>query len=202
MEAYATHPLALEKDPVITPGAHGRADIASGKMSKWLRFNRAEDLIWLTAPDGRMCGLTRNQVNVYLKIRSVSGKADRQTMRAIAEELHISPSTVYRAAVKLTSLGFIAYQSNRGRNGGSMFILREAGDRLEWAQEDARAKVRRWRKAAEARISRLRANVASCFPGRERELYQYRYLSTDTERNKYSFGDDVAEWLGDFGDRS
>ena len=179
---------AFYRDPVIEPGAHGRADVANGPMSKWLRFNRAEDLVWVTVPEGVPRALTSKQLAVYFVIRDIAGTGQRVTMRALGVQLGSAPSTVYRAVIKLTALGFVAYQSNRGRLGGSVFLLRSAGDGLSWCRDVARAAVRRWRLAAEARISRLRGNVASCFPGRERELYEHRY-STDTVtvigRNKY-----------------
>lgn len=176
---------AFYRDPVITPGDHGRADVANGKRGRWGRYNDPATLVWVETLDGRMVALTRNQANVYGEARRLSGRAIRVTMRELAGVLQVAPSTVYRAAVRLQALGLIAYQSNRGRLGGSMFILREAKDGLEWAQEAAKAMLRRWWKASEERISRLRGNVASCFPGRERELYEYRYSSSRTERNIY-----------------
>ena len=191
MTAYAEHPLAWERDPVITPGAHGRADVASGPMSKWLRFNSAEDLVWVTDPEGIPRALTRKQVAVYGAVRGLAGTGTRVTMRALGDDLGTAPSTVYRAIVKLAAFGFVAYQSNRGRLGGSVFLLRSAKDGLDWVRDEARAKVRRWRLAAEARISRLRVNVASYFPGRERELYQYR----NSDSNSHSTGRNIyREW--------
>ena len=68
MADYTSHPLAWERDPVITPGAHGRADVASGRMGRWLRFNDPATLVWITV-DGREYALTRNQANTYDLIR-------------------------------------------------------------------------------------------------------------------------------------
>ena len=182
---------AFYRDPVITPGDHGRADVASGRMAKWMRFNDPSTLVWVTDPEGVMRALTRNQANLYDVVRTLSGKAMRVTMREVAAELRVAPSTVYRAAVKLQAMGFIAYQSNRGRLGGSMFILRTVKDGLDWARDAAKATVRKWWKASEERISRLRRNVASYFPGRERELYPYTEYVYGIDRNKY------AEWSVD-----
>ena len=198
MVDYSSHPRTWERDPIITPTGL-RSEVASGKMAKWMRFNDPSTLVWVTAPDGRMVALTQTQISVYHKVRSLSGTATRVTMREIAAELHCAPSTVYRAAVKLASFGFVAYQSNRGRHGGSMFLLREAKDGLDWFQEDARAKIRRWWKASEERISRLRGNVASMFPGRERELYQYPYTVDVVGRNKYPAwtAEEIREALGE-----
>ena len=179
---------AFYRDPVIEPGAHGRADVANGPMSKWLRFNRAEDLVWVTDPEGVPRALTRKQVAVYQAIRAIAGTGTRVTMRALGNQLNAAPSTVHRGVIKLTALGLVAYQSNRGRLGGTVFLLRASRDGLDWCRDAAKAIVRKWRLAAEARISRLRGNVASYFPGREGELYEHRY-STDTAtvigRNKY-----------------
>jgi DNA-binding MarR family transcriptional regulator len=149
-------------------------------MSKWLRFNRADDLVWVTDPEGVPRALTRKQLATYTAVRSIAGTGQRVTLRALADQLGTAPSTVWRAVVKLTAMGFIAYQSNRGRLGGSMFLLRESRDGLDWCRDAAKAMIRKWWKASEDRISRLRLNVASCFPGRERELYQHRYI-TDTD---------------------
>ena len=120
-------------------------------------------------------------------------------MRSLADRLGVAPSTVYRAVVKLTALGLVAYQSNRGRLGGTVFLLRLVRDDLDWCRDDARAKIRRWRLAAEARISRLRANVASMFPGRERELYEYRYVvrSMGATNTPAWTVDEVREALGE-----
>ena len=190
MTVYATHPRAWERDPIITPTGL-RTEVPSGRMSKWLRFNSPDSLVWVMDPEGIMRALTRNQVALYGVVQRLSGKAQRVTMREVAAELHVAPSTIYRAAVKLQAMGFIAYQSNRGRLGGSMFILRSAKDGLEWAREAAKATVRKWWKASEDRISRLRRNVASCFPGREKELVPVTEYVYGIDRNIY------AEWSVD-----
>ena len=38
MTDYATM-HSWERDPVITPGAHGRADVPIGKRGRWGRYN-------------------------------------------------------------------------------------------------------------------------------------------------------------------
>lgn len=175
-----------ERDPIIRPGEHGRADVPSGRMAKWQRFNRAEDLIWVTDSEGIPRALTRRQLSVYQSILRLAGTGVRVSMRELATHLALSPSSVSRAAVKLAAFGFIAYQSNRGRYGGTVWVLRTANDTLGWFQDAAKAKVREWAKAANRRVSRLISNVAPYHPGREQELYQYRSstsTSTSTERN-------------------
>lgn len=184
MTSYASHPQTWERDPVIIPTGL-RAEVPSGPMSKWLRFNNAADLIWMTDPEGKPRGFTRNQVNIYQLVKELAGTGVRVTMREIAERLSLSPSTVWRALVKLTAFGFVSYLSNRGRNGGTVFLLYVADATLDYFRDLARAKVRKWRKAADERISRLRRNVASMFPDRKGELYEYHYISNSTERNIY-----------------
>jgi len=182
---------AFYRDPVITPGDHGRADVASGRMAKWLRFNDPANLIWVTAPDGRVVALTRKQIDVYKAMRSLSGTGVRVTMRALSDYLNLSPSTIWRTMIRLTALGFVAYQTNRGRHGGTLFLLRSTKDGLDWLRDEAKAKVRAWYKASEERISRLRRNVASYFPGREKELCPDTDYVYGIDRNKY------AEWTVD-----
>ena len=177
---YANDADARERDPIVIPGEHGRADVASGRMSKWARFNRVEDLVWVDDADGRPVALTRKQLSTLHAIRRLAGTGQRVTMRSLAGHLQLAPSSVSRTAVKLAAFGFIAYQSNRGRYGGTVFVLRQTYDTLEWFREQAKAKVRAWAKAAQARVSRLRANVASYHPMRTADLIpSTRYL----ERN-------------------
>jgi predicted transcriptional regulator len=192
--AYAHHPQAWERDPVITPGTHGRADVASGTRGRWGRYNDPATLIYIDLPEGRSVGLTPNQAAVFDLIRTYANTGIRVGVRKLAAELHVAASTVYRACVRLAAWGLIAYQSNRGRNGGYMIRMREARDGLDWFRDEAKAKLRGWWKASEDRISRLRGNVASMFPGRESELYQYSYV---TGRNIY--GEWTAQDLQDAG---
>ena len=193
MTSYAAHPQTWERDPVITPTGL-RSEVASGPMSKWARFNDPANLIWMTDPEGRPRGFTRNQVRIYEAAKELAGTGVRVTLREIAERLSLSPSTVWRALVKLTAFGFVSYLSNRGRNGGTVFLLYVADATLDYFRDLAKAKVRKWRLAAEARISRLRGNVASCFPGRERELYEHRYSpsSSNSYRTQH-----FPEWTPD-----
>ena len=101
-------------------------------------------------------------------------------MRKLAVEFHLAASTIWRAMIRLTALGLIVYQTNRGKNGGTMFRLAEVGDTLDWLREEAKARLRAWWKASQDRISRMKSNVASMYPERMRELYRD---SDSTERN-------------------
>jgi predicted transcriptional regulator len=178
--AYAYDPRAWERDPVITPGAHGRADVASGKRGRWGRYNDPSTLVWVDTVFGRSIALTRNQADIYGAMKLRAGTGIRVTMRELAAELHLAASTIWRAMIRLTALGLIVYQTNRGKYGGTVFRLAEVGDTLDWLRDEAKAKLRAWWRASEARLARMKSNVASMFPGRERELEQYRY---STERN-------------------
>ena len=169
---------AFYRDPIVDPDDHGRAAVANGKRGRWGRYNDPSTLVWVFTLEGRAIALTRNQANVYGEAKRLSKTGIRVTMRQLADDLHVAASTVYRACVRLQALGLIAYQSNRGRLGGSVFLLREAKDGLEWAQDLARATLRKWWKASQERISRLRGNVASLHPGRETELYEHRYVTS------------------------
>lgn len=169
---------AFYRDPIIDPADHGRAAVANGKRGRWGRYHNSADLVWAMNLEGQLVALTRNQANVYGEAKRLACTGIRVTMRALAIELGVAASTVYRALVRLEALGFLAYQSNRGRLGGVVFLLREINDGLDWKRQEARATLRRWYKAAEARISRLRGNVASLHPGRETELYEHRYVTS------------------------
>lgn len=173
------------RNPVIIPGDHGRADVANGKRGRWQRYNNPDSLVWVENIEGRLVALTRHQADVYGEVRRLAGTGIRVTMRSLATDLGVAASTVYRACVRLQALALIAYQSNRGRLGGSVFLLRASRDGLDWCRDAAKETLRRWYKAAEARVSRLRLNVALQHPTRERELYQYPYTVTVTERNIY-----------------
>ena len=70
---YANDADARERDPIVIPGEHGRADVASGRMSKWARFNRVEDLVWVDDADGRPVALTRKQLSTLHAIRRLAG---------------------------------------------------------------------------------------------------------------------------------
>jgi predicted transcriptional regulator len=179
-EFYARMADALDRDPVITPGDHGRADVANGKRGRWGRYNDPSTLVWVDTPFGRSIALTRNQADIYGAMKLRAGTGIRVTMRELAAELHLAASTIWRAMIRLTALGLIVYQTNRGKYGGTVFLLAEVHDGLDWLRDEAKAKLRAWWKASEARVSRLRSNVASMFPGREQELYRNR---NSTERN-------------------
>jgi DNA-binding MarR family transcriptional regulator len=177
---YATQADARERDPIIIPGEHGRADVASGRLGKAARFHNVNDLIWLDTPDGQTIFMTRKQLDALQAIRRLADTGVRVTMRHLAELLGQAPSTVSRTAVKLAAYGFIAYQANRGRNGGTVWVLRRGADTLDWFREEAKAKVRAWAQRTKERFDRMRMNVAAIYPKREMELSRSTY---STDRN-------------------
>lgn len=176
---YANLADAKERDPIIIPGEHGRAEVANGRMSKWQRFNRGA-LVLIHDAEGNERWLTPNQARVARGIARLAGTRQRTTIRHLGELLSLSPSAVSRTSVRLASFGLIAYQANRGRYGGTIYVLRQAADGLDWFRDEAKAKVRAWAKAAAARFARLISNVAT-YPYdvlRDREA-----LVTSTGRN-------------------
>jgi DNA-binding MarR family transcriptional regulator len=117
------------------------------------------ELTWVSDIDGRMVALTPKQKDVMLLCQEYYGRSI--SMRTAASMLSVSPSTVSRALVKLSSFGLIAYLTGRGRYAGTLIIQRVKGDGLERLREVARMKLREFAQAAQRRLSRLQANVAS-----------------------------------------
>jgi len=177
---YAAMADRMERDP-IGPDGSGRATVVNGRgFAKWRRFNRDAELVWVKSMDGRMVALTPKQAEVYDLARALM--YDPQTMREMARRLHVAPSTVSRALVKLAAWGLIAYVAMRGRYAAVVIVLRQVGDGRDRFRQAAKAKVREWSKAAERRVSRLWANVAPYINEGESKgsgtLYRDHYLVT------------------------
>jgi len=180
---YAAMADRMERDP-IGPDGSGRATVPNGRgFAKWRRFHHDAVLVWVQSMDGRMVALTPKQAEVYDLARALM--SDPQTMREMARRLRVAPSTVGRALVKLAAWGLIAYVSMRGRYAAVVIVLRHVGDGRDRFRQAAKAKVREWSQAAERRISRLRANVATYIYERGEgtdTLTEYLY-DTDTGMN-------------------
>jgi hypothetical protein len=116
---------------------------------------------------GRKRWVTQKQSRVYAILRREAGRSERLTMTAVAQEAHISTSSVSRAILKFQGWGIFAVDVTRGRNGGIRVRLREIGDQLQ-----------HYAMAAWARIKRAALNVAFTFTGREREV-PVTYLPMD-----------------------
>lgn len=158
--AYATQADKRDRDPIVVPGDHGRADVANGARFKtWIKFHSEADLVWVETIDGRMVGLTPWQAKVR-ELALVYVDQGTATIRALAAELGCAPSTVSRALVKLMSWGLLGYVTGRGRYAGTVIFKMAKNDGLERFREAAKAKVRAWAQATRERISRLEINVA------------------------------------------
>jgi len=182
VNGYASAADKMERDP-YGPDGVGRAQVVNGRgFQAWRRFNRGGKTIWVENMDGQMYELTPNQYAVFTICRS--NYSVPVTMRALAEHLKLSPSTISRAMVKLASFGLIAYLTGRGRYAVTFVIERAKNDGMDRFRRAAKAKVFSWRLAAEARISRLWANVAPYSLERRRgidSLYWAVVTSTSTK---------------------
>ncbi len=124
------------------------------------RFVPGAAFVTVTTLDGKEVELTRKQADVLDLARAyIDGEST--TMRQMATILECAPSTVWRALVKLTAYGLIAYITMRGHYGGTFMFRRGKNDGLEHLRKAARAKVQKWSDATKARFSRLRDSVAS-----------------------------------------
>lgn len=153
-EAYE----ARQRDPVVDYS--NRASVANGRMSKWERFNRGVQLVYVTDFEGNPRALTPTQARVAsLAASLVDGRM--LTMREMAGELSVSPSTVSRALAKLSAWGILVYIVGRGRWAGLVIIkyVRDGGH-LDYLRRLAKDRVKRWKEAANRRLSRLALNVA------------------------------------------
>lgn len=147
-----------ERDP-FGPDGSGRAVVVNGRGFKaWRRFHAGEATEWVTNPQGQRYELTMNQFRVFCICRL--NYSQPLTMRALAAQLKLSPSTISRAMVKLASFGLIAYLTGRGRSAVTIVIERVKSDGLDRFRQAAKAKVWSWRLTAERRLSRLQENVA------------------------------------------
>jgi len=176
---YAAIADKLERDP-YGPDGGGRATVVNGRgFRRWQRFHPGAEVVWIEL-DGKMIGLTPWQARVYDLARTMIDTGPI-TMRQLAQKLGCAPSTVSRALVKLMAWGLIGYLTARGRYAGSILFRMHKGDGLDRFRQAAKAKVREWSKAAERRISRLRANVAPyLYEDRGRDTLTDWYRSTDT----------------------
>jgi DNA-binding transcriptional regulator YhcF (GntR family) len=153
---------AFDKDQIGLSGdARGRAvQPMSDGWRKYRRFHPGEPVVWVDDADGIPRGLTVRQYRVLTLALEVIDKRF-PTMRAMALELNVAPSTVSRALTKLAAWGLIAYVVGRGRYAGMVIVRRVKGDGLERFRKAAKARVRKWYQYAK---SRLEINVASMVP--------------------------------------
>jgi hypothetical protein len=166
---YAFLADQAERDPVNGPDANGRATVPMGRgFAMWRRFNPDAEVICVTDIDGRDRTLTRKQADV-LDLALTFVDRGTVTVRALAADLKCAPSTVSRALARLASFGLLAYLGGRGRYAGMVIFRRVKGDPFKRFQDEAKARLARYRKTAEDRISRLALNVASMYSMRNRD---------------------------------
>ena len=157
---------------VQSEGAFGRA---------WMRFNPAVQLIYVNDAEGRPRALTPKQYEV-LKLALEMITSTGLTMRAMAHQLEVAPSTVSRALVKLQSWGIIRVIVGRGRFAGLVIFRAVKDDGMERLRDAAKARVRRWKEAAQERVSRLWINVAPYIHDKGGSSYKgHYYLATSKD---------------------
>ena len=129
-------------------------------MNKWQRMNRGMQLVYVDDFEGNPRALTPRQVEVYQLARTMI-EGEMLTMRQMAQRLGVSPSTVSRALGKLSAWGILVYIVGRGRWAG-LVIMKYArdGGHMDYMRRLAKDRIRRWKEAADRRLSRLALNVA------------------------------------------
>ena len=134
-EAHSHH---LDKDkaaPIVT----GRAAVLS---LGWKRYHPHEATVEVIDLDGKRRYLTPYQWNVLQAVRTLR---ERASMSIIAASLGVAPSTVMRALKRLASMGLVAYDTARGRNGG-ITVVQVAAKELKARAQSA------WEYLKDARI--------------------------------------------------
>jgi DNA-binding MarR family transcriptional regulator len=104
----------------------------------WLRYNRSKPTVRVIDAWGKERWITPTQAEVLNAARKLQGTA---SMGKIAASLGVVTSTVYRALLRLASMGLVAYDVKRGRSGGVTFI-RAAGDALQRRAQAAWEKLK------------------------------------------------------------
>lgn len=149
--------VAYKDRITLSEGAFGRA---------WMRYNPGVKLVYIDDMEGHPRGITPKQAEVLaLALQMIDGVGI--TMRAMAAELHMAPSTISRALTKFASWGIIGYIVGRGRLSGLVIFRRTVDDGKERFRKAAKERVWRWAQAAQRRISRLEMNVAPYFHERK-----------------------------------
>jgi len=176
---YSSRPVLQKFGELPKPSDFMQSDGAMPMTRGWAMYQRChpgEAQVFVTSPDGQGHMITERQARVLHFALSM----DRlMTMRAIAAELGMAPSTISRALTRLAFFGVIRYVVGRGRYAGLVVLKRFEGDGMDRFKEAAKERVRRWRKAAQERVSRLRVNVALMYSRKEiEEGVGGYYLST------------------------
>jgi predicted transcriptional regulator len=175
---YAAQADAKERDPIQGGDIGNRATVPMGRgFALYKRFHPGARYVAVTTLDGRIVELTRTQADVFDLARTyIDGESI--TMRQLADILKVAPSTVWRALVKLTAFGLIAYVTMRGHYGGTFLFARGRNDAFGHLQRAAKERVKRWADATKERFSRLRDSVAPYVLDRGRDSLSDYFLST------------------------
>ena len=107
----------------------------------WMRYNRNRPTVRVIDAWGKERWITPTQAEVLNASRKVRGTA---SMGKIAASLGVAASTVYRALLRLSSMGLVAYDVKRGRSGGVTFV-RAVGDAIEKRAQKAWETLKRYR---------------------------------------------------------
>ena len=107
----------------------------------WMRYNRNRPTVRVIDAWGKERWITPTQAEVLNASRKVRGTA---SMGKIAASLGVAASTVYRALLRLSSMGLVAYDVKRGRSGGVTFV-RAVGDMIEKRAQKAWETLKRYR---------------------------------------------------------
>ncbi len=142
------------------------------------RFHPGAEYVSVIDDKGREWKLTERQAAVYDLARTYIENGHTR-IRDLAKQLGYAPSTVSRALVKLQAIGLIGVLVGRGCYGGVIIFARAANDGLEAFRTRAKAKLAQWRKASDARVSRLISNVATYFSYEEVRSHGYEHVYGD-----------------------
>jgi len=107
----------------------------------WMRYNRNRPTVRVIDAWGKERWITPTQAEVLNASRKVRGTA---SMGKIAASVGVAASTVYRALLRLSSMGLVAYDVKRGRSGGVTFV-RAIGDAIEKRAQKAWETLKRYR---------------------------------------------------------
>lgn len=193
---YARMADKAERDP-YGPDGSGRAVVVNGRgFALYKRFHKG-DTISVATLQGKWVEITRHQADVLDLSRQLVNTGPT-SMREMAKTLGVSPSTVYRALVKLASYGLIAYITARGWKHGTILLARGANDGLDRFQRAAREKVKRWAEQTRARFARLAAPVATYVleGGRRGDSLSDYVLVTHGRNTAREWTPDELRWSG------
>ena len=102
----------------------GRTAVAQGRhYGGWRRYHPDQQPVQVTDAWGKPAWLTPTQNRVWTASRALQDEhSERVSMARIANSLGVAASTVYRALIRLASLGLVSYDTSKGRSGGVAFV--------------------------------------------------------------------------------